>query len=108
MNDKINLDADPATDVVDENHIIAERREKLAKLRAGGIAFPNDFIPTHLAVDLHDHYDSLTKEELAAKKSANLEEEALDDEVEILGSSCGSSGSKAFTSIATTPRLEIH
>ena len=66
MNDKTNLP--PATEVVDENHIIAERREKLAKLREGGIAFPNDFVPTHLAADLHTHYDSLTKEELAAKK----------------------------------------
>ena len=68
MNDKTNLDNAAATEVVDENHIIAERREKLAKLRAGGVAFPNDFIPTHFASDLHAHYDSLTKEELAAKK----------------------------------------
>ena len=56
------------TDPVDENHIIAERREKLAKLRAAGVAFPNDFSPTHLAADLHAHYDSFNKEELAAKK----------------------------------------
>ena len=52
----------------DENHIIAERREKLAKLRQTGVPFPNDFIPTHLAVDLHDHYDGFNKEELASKK----------------------------------------
>ncbi|NQW69103.1 MAG: lysine--tRNA ligase, partial [Betaproteobacteria bacterium] len=68
MNDKANPNSDSANEIVDENHIIAERREKLAKLRAGGIAFPNDFVPTHLAADLHTHYDSLTKEELAAKK----------------------------------------
>jgi len=70
MNDKTNSanNQAPATEVIDENHIIAERREKLAKLREGGIAFPNDFVPTHLAADLHTHYDSLTKEELAAKK----------------------------------------
>ena len=70
MNDKTNLGTtpSPATEVVDENHIIAERREKLAKLREAGVAFPNDFVPTHLAADLHTHYDSLTKEELAAKK----------------------------------------
>ena len=69
MNDKSNLGTtpSPATQVVDENHIIAERREKLAKLREAGVAFPNDFVPTHLAVDLHAHYDSLTKEELAVK-----------------------------------------
>ena len=70
MNDKTNLGSNPAptAEVVDENHIIAERREKLAKLREGGVAFPNDFVPTHLAADLHTHYDSLTKEDLAAKK----------------------------------------
>ena len=68
MNEKANPNPNSTTEVVDENHIIAERREKLAKLREGGIAFPNDFIPTHLAADLHAHYDSLSKEELAAKK----------------------------------------
>ena len=67
MNQKIqNNSAD--TGPVDENHIIAERREKLAQLRAAGIAFPNDFSPTHLAADLHAHYDSFNKEELATKK----------------------------------------
>ena len=70
MNDQVNSSSNqtPATEAVDENHIIAERREKLAKLRANGVAFPNDFVPTHLAANLHTHYDSLTKEELAAKK----------------------------------------
>jgi len=52
----------------DENHIIAERRDKLTKLRQAGVPFPNDFIPTHLAADLHDHYDGFNKEELASKK----------------------------------------
>lgn len=52
----------------DENHIIAERREKLAKLRLAGVPFPNDFVPSHLAADLHTHYDRFTKEELASKK----------------------------------------
>ena len=70
MNDQANSNPNPAsgTEVVDEHHIIAERREKLAKLREGGVAFPNDFVPTHLAANLHTHYDSLSKEELAAKK----------------------------------------
>lgn len=66
MNDKTNPQANP--EPLDENHIIAERREKLAKLREAGVPFPNDFVPTHLSADLHAHYDSLTKEELAAKK----------------------------------------
>ena len=43
--------------VVDENHVIAERREKLKALRAssqsqGAVAFPNDFKPQHTAADL--------------------------------------------------------
>ena len=36
----------------DENHIIQERRAKLAKLRENGIAFPNDFRRTDLFGDL--------------------------------------------------------
>jgi len=51
----------------DENHIIVERREKLANLRKAGVAYPNDFVPTHHASDLHDHYNELTKEQLAEK-----------------------------------------
>ncbi|MDP3620443.1 MAG: lysine--tRNA ligase, partial [Polynucleobacter sp.] len=67
MNDKSPA-SENTSDAVDENHIIAERREKLAQLRLKGVAFPNDFVPTHLAADLHAHYDGFTKEELAAKK----------------------------------------
>ncbi len=37
----------------DENPLIAERRAKLAKLRAAGVAFPNDFRRDALAGDLH-------------------------------------------------------
>ena len=40
----------------DENHIIAERRAKLAALRAGGIAFPNDFRIDALADALQREY----------------------------------------------------
>ena len=53
--------------IVDENHIIAERREKLANLRKAGVAFPNDFVPTHHAIDLHAHYGEISKEHLAEK-----------------------------------------
>ena len=45
------------------------------------------------------------KEELAAKKSANLEDEALDDEVEILGSEGRSSSSNAFAPATTAAAL---
>ncbi|WP_372014094.1 lysine--tRNA ligase [Pseudoxanthomonas sp. 10H] len=41
---------------VDENHLIAERRAKLAALRAQGIAFPNDFKRADYAGDLQAEY----------------------------------------------------
>src|SRR3546814_1909444 len=40
----------------DENHLIAERRAKLAALREQGIAFPNDFRRADHAGDLQDAY----------------------------------------------------
>ena len=49
----------PSNEVVsvDENHVIAERREKLKAIRDtasnnGAVAFPNDFKPLHKAADL--------------------------------------------------------
>ena len=41
---------------VDENKLIAERREKLAALRAAGIAFPNDFKVADFAGDLQHEF----------------------------------------------------
>ncbi len=52
--------------VPDENKLIAQRREKLARLRAQGNAFPNDFRRDALAADLHARYDALSGEELEA------------------------------------------
>jgi lysyl-tRNA synthetase, class II len=40
----------------DENHLIAERRAKLAALREAGIAFPNDFKRADYAGDLQSDY----------------------------------------------------
>ncbi|KAB8314461.1 lysine--tRNA ligase [Tolypothrix campylonemoides VB511288] len=40
----------------DENHLIAERRAKLAALRGQGVAFPNDFRRTHFAGDLQAEF----------------------------------------------------
>ena len=40
----------------DENHLIAERRAKLAALRGQGIAFPNDFRRADYAGDLQGEY----------------------------------------------------
>ena len=36
----------------DENPLITERREKLARIRQQGVAFPNDFKPKHHAAEL--------------------------------------------------------
>ena len=49
---------------VDENQLIAERREKLQAIRAKGIAFPNDFRPKHHAADLHQRYGQMENVEL--------------------------------------------
>ena len=56
--------AHPAPAAVDENQLITERREKLAAIRATGIAFPNDFKPTHHAADLHQKYGHIENVEL--------------------------------------------
>ena len=58
---------------VDENHVIAERREKLKAIRTaakenGAAAFPNDFQPENLAVDLHAAYDASETETLEAQQ----------------------------------------
>jgi lysyl-tRNA synthetase class 2 len=50
----------------DENHLIAERRAKLARLRERGIAFPNDFRRNALAGDLLNAYDAKPGEALDA------------------------------------------
>lgn len=51
----------------DENQIIAERREKLRALREQGIAFPNDFRPTHHAAKLQSDFADTDKEALEAE-----------------------------------------
>jgi len=50
----------------DENQIIAERRGKLAALRAKGHAYPNDYRRDALAGDLHAKYGGETNEALEA------------------------------------------
>ncbi|PPD49710.1 MAG: lysine--tRNA ligase [Methylotenera sp.] len=57
------------TPVIDENHVILERREKLKAIRETakanqGAAFPNDFKPQHQAADLHAQYGAFEKEAL--------------------------------------------
>ena len=58
----------PATQ--DENQLILERREKLKAIRqrqldGHGVAFPNDFKPTHKAEELFAEYDAHSTEILA-------------------------------------------
>ncbi|MFP3502253.1 lysine--tRNA ligase [Burkholderia sp. SIMBA_062] len=50
----------------DENQIIAERREKLRALREQGVAYPNDFRPTHHAADLQATFADSDKATLEA------------------------------------------
>jgi lysyl-tRNA synthetase, class II len=59
----------------DENHIIAERRAKLAKWRESGRAYPNDFRRENTAGKLDEIYGEKSREEL----------EALPVEVKIAG-----------------------
>jgi len=59
------------TTAAEENQLIHERREKLKVLKAmqkagQGVAFPNDFKPTHHAKALHEEFDLRPPEELKA------------------------------------------
>ncbi|MDR2239125.1 MAG: lysine--tRNA ligase [Zoogloeaceae bacterium] len=51
----------------DENQIVAERREKLARLRAEGVAFPNDFLRENTAGKLDECYGDKSREALEAE-----------------------------------------
>jgi len=52
------------TETVDENKLIAQRREKLKQMREQGNAFPNNFRRDSISGELHAEYDGKTKEEL--------------------------------------------
>ena len=55
----------PAPAQADDNQLIAERREKLAALRAANpVPFPNDFKPQHRASALQAQYGALENETL--------------------------------------------
>jgi len=61
----------PAPAPVDENQLILERREKLKAIRqqqvdGKGVAFPNDYKPSHKAEALFADFEAKTTEELAA------------------------------------------
>lgn len=52
--------------VQDENHLIAERREKLRAWRATGAAYPNDFSRENTAGKLDEVYGDKSREDLEA------------------------------------------
>jgi len=56
----------------EENHLIEERRKKLAELRQVNEAFPNDFKRKHLAQELKNEFDEFSKEELEKKKGTGV------------------------------------
>ena len=69
MSDKEKTSLGGPPEPPDENHVIAERREKLKTHRAAspnGIAFTNDFRPTHVASELHAAHDAKSKEDFEA------------------------------------------
>jgi len=51
---------------LDENKLIAQRREKLTAMREQGNAFPNDFRRDCMAGELHAKYDAMDASELEA------------------------------------------
>ncbi len=55
---------EPQASAPSTNQLMAERREKLQALRAAGVAFPNDFKPTHHAAELHLRHGQVPNEEL--------------------------------------------
>ncbi len=52
------------TEQLDENKLIAQRREKLSALREQGNAFPNNFRRDTMAVECHEMYGDKSAEEL--------------------------------------------
>ena len=57
-------------DNMDENHIISERKQKLAKIKELSNAYPNKFKPDNKVKDLNSLYSSLNNEELELRSVA--------------------------------------
>lgn len=68
MNDQSITDQPIQQHAEDENRLIAQRREKLSRLRAQGPAFPNDFRRDALAGELHASYGMLDHEDLESRQ----------------------------------------
>ena len=61
-------DQNQSTDpIIDENSIIAERRQKLSKWREQGAVYPNHFAPAHRAGTLQTEFESLDKATIEEK-----------------------------------------
>ena len=67
MNQHNDAEHDQEESQHDENRYIAQRRDKLAQLRAAGKAYPNQFARDHFAADLVEKYNGLSREELEAQ-----------------------------------------
>ncbi|MDR0441153.1 MAG: lysine--tRNA ligase, partial [Candidatus Accumulibacter sp.] len=59
-------DATPDTQERDENHIVAERREKLAEWRTTGKAYPNDFTRKNISNEIIERHGTKSGDELAS------------------------------------------
>jgi lysyl-tRNA synthetase class 2 len=59
-------DSNDTSPQADENHIIADRRAKLAEWRQTGQAYPNDFARANTAGKISENYEGKMLEELAA------------------------------------------
>ena len=69
MSEQKQSSAQPQAEPQDENKIIAERREKLAKLREAGGVFPNDFRRVHAMDALTAEFGAFDKPALEEKKA---------------------------------------
>jgi lysyl-tRNA synthetase class 2 len=58
---------DQVEEIVDENELIAQRKQKLSDLRLKGNAYPNTFKRKDIAGNLHSEYGDLSHDELEAK-----------------------------------------
>ena len=70
MSEEATMQQTAAQAAEEENHIIAERRAKLAHLRETGVAYPNDFVRKDLFGDLREKYGAMSREELEAAAPA--------------------------------------
>ncbi len=52
----------------EDNSLITQRRDKLKGLRDAGVAFPNNFVPSHQARALHAEHDGSEKQEFDARE----------------------------------------